>query len=618
MIYNLIVANKNAQKEYAYFSDEILQFGQVVKVQFGKIKKEFWAVCISKSDNSPSSKKLKKINSYTSVILDPDFLKFCKKMAEYNLVNYGAVLEMALNNFSNKPFVSEILVKSESDIILNQSQTDCVNQICNSEKPILLKGATGSGKTITALESALKMDGKVLIIAPEVALCANWEKVSLITNHQKFIYHYKVTKKNKKKVYDFILSEEKGIIIGTRSALLLPYKNLKMIIIDEEHSKSLKQDRYPSYNARDMAVLRCSLSKIKCVLLSATESLETYYNVIEKKYDCANLSRIQATGIADYEIVKLEKNEIIASKTLEYMKEAFLNHHQVLLFLNRKGYYPYSLCSLCYQQLTCKACEVPKVLYNTGSVMCNKCYKTEILPLKCPYCHENTVWKFYGLGVEKIQEEFLKIFPNKKVITITSDTQDIDNLMEEVDKKQYDCIIATEILAQGHDFKNIALSVIINADVGLNSIDFRAEEKIYQIWQQLKGRCGRHNVKGLMLVQTKKEDNKFIKLFSNEQAYSYLLEERKKNYWPPFSKCAFVIIKSRNLLYAQQYLKEFMPKTEDVYGPIYYGKLNYTYEWRILIKTSKSSLHFKVHEVLKHFPLSKIIKIESEIDPLNF
>lgn len=506
---------------------------------------------------------------------------------------------------------------------LTENQRDCANIIASSSEVVFLQGVTGSGKTLTALYGLAqrllingKLSGKVLIIVPEVSLVQNWiDNVRCVFALPSMQYHYKMGAMYKRSVFDWSLSDEPGFIIGARSALNLPYKNLAAIIVDEEHSTSLKQDRYPRYHARDMAVLRANVESIPCILITATPSLETLRNVHLSKYKHAQITRQPQLGLAECKFVKLDRFKIFAPETLIAIEQALSRNEQIMLFLNRKGYAPYCLCQSCNAVLQCKACDTPKIFYSNGNVVCHKCFLTDTLPTHCPTCKNPTIWRFFGIGVEKVHEQFTALFPGKSVQIMTSDTDDLDECIEKFNANQIQCIIATQIMVQGHDFKNIGLVVVIDADKGLNSPDFRAAEKMYQLWQQVRGRSGRHSTKGQMIVQSFVENNRFVKLFQSDDAYTELLEEREQGNWPPFVKCAGLVFKSKNPALAKELFSNpfFKQQFEDfeLLGPMFLGKTNHIYEWQYIIKTT-GRIDKIMRDLLAKLPKARFVKAEVE------
>lgn len=609
------------------------------------------------------------IGSIIEMMLPACAFQFPKLHMVYNKDGQHVSLLQLMKNGMRRPTIEKLLAAENCvgkfdafNMQFSHDQEKSIHDIkrLSPRQVCLLQGATGSGKTLVALKGAYEnvmcadldssslagssldrqdevnqgvlkpsFDGKILIITPEVSLGKNWGNIiQKHFNHHACFYHYQVSDLYKSSVFAWANSNESGFIIGARSALFLPYKNLKMIIIDEEHSQCLKQERYPRYHARDMAILRANYENIPCVLLSATPSLETQYNVELKKYQFTQLSRTPEHGHAEFQFVKQESGQILAHTIIEQMNQAFDNGNQVLLFLNRKGYAPYCICNNCNNLLQCAGCDVPKVFYSNHALVCHKCGSSQKLPTICPSCKQHTTWKFHGIGIEKLLEFAQQMFPEHKFQAVTSQTKEIDEYIEDLNNKKIDCLIATQVLAQGHDFKNISLVVIVDADMGINSPDFRASERMFQLWQQIRGRSARHSCSGKLIVQGVNQDSKFIKLFESVDPNEKLLDERRAGNWPPFTRCAFIIIKSKNYSQAQAYFQlEIFEKWRgksgadgiEFYGPLYMGKEDYTHEWRFLIKVDRSKrIDLLMQKIIAQLPDMKQIAIEFEVDPYTF
>ncbi len=645
----------------------------------------------SKSKNSKNY-GIKTINNVYDYSFSSQFLKFLEYCANYNLATIGSILEMALPStllkflnqkplpmlidedgeavelskifrkglryekiLEKKKYEGEFLAKSL--FALTENQLECANKIGSlaAKEVLFLHGVTGSGKTITTLEGIAKIlaknsekienhvldklsldgvdfrnvRGKILIITPEISLSKMWcEIIRKRFGKTAFLYHHKLSDAYKYSLFNWAQSHEPGIVVGARSALFLPYENLQAIVIDEEHSSALKQDRYPYYHARDMAIVRSHFEKIPCVLVSATPSLETLYNISVGKYLRANITRTPSTGTANFRFVKQERSQILAPEIIKAIENRLEKGQQILLFLNRKGYAPYCICNSCSTPLMCAGCDLPKIFYSNNSVVCHKCGASANLPVVCPSCKANTTWKFHGVGVEKLDEYIKQIFPNHVFKVVTSDTKEIGEYIDDINNKKIDGLIATQVLAQGHDFKSISLVVIVDAHMGLNSPDFRVSEKVLQLWQQIRGRSGRHEEPGEIIVQALSEDNKFIKLFKDESAYELLMQERKDANWPPFTRCGFVIVKAKNEKAAREFFNhpiftQIAQNGCEIYGPLYVGRQSFINQWRFLIKVPKN---LKINEfmevvqmkLLNTVPRKSGIKLEFEVDPYNF
>lgn len=632
------VANTFCNKYYTYSFQESLELYQIVLVEFGY--KKCFGVIVEETDAIKDSKLILQVFSYC---LNPLYIEFIQKSASYYFNNIGAMLELALPSiafkkslpilleYQGQPFLLADLLKmlllkevrklkrlynefkDRKLIEFSDDQIKAIEYINNSEKLVcVLEGVTGSGKTLVALESFKKFKNKILILVPEISLASNWEAViKKYFDIIPFVYHSKMSQAYKKSFFNWAISDESGIVIGTRSSLMIPYKDLECIIIDEEHSTSYRQESYPYYHARDMGVLMASILKIKVLLMSATPSLETVLNIKKKKYDFVKLSRTPKYGLASISCIKCKAKEILHPIIINEVLENFKKKQQVLFFLNRKGYFPYCACNQCHGLLSCLNCDANLTFYKGFHIVCHKCLKKSFLPKKCPLCGALTTWSFWGIGVQKLHEYLENIFLDYKFSVITCDSDDIKEQMHQIENKAVDGIIATQILAQGHDFKHISLVIVVDADMGLFSTDYRVMEHMYQLWQQLRGRSGRHNIKGKMILQYFKKENKFIDLFQKDNVMEFLLNDRKINDWPPFSKCAFVKFKDKNKEKLQKTVDMISFSDENIFGPLYYGLVNKVFEFRFLVKAHNYIILKSILERIKQqYP-----KCEIEIDP---
>lgn len=640
--YEVLVVNKYCNKSYIYSSDKLILNRKVVFIEFGKSKT--FGIILNKSNQIEKAKMIINVWDYQ---VSESFLKFIIYFAEFNFLSVGSVLELVFpaNSFFKGELnlsynyngeikeLSELfelkLTKKEIKqlnsytkkydenlIKLEQDQIDAINFIKKTKKTCVLEGVTGSGKTIVALESVAHISNKILILVPEINLAKNWvNAIKYRFGKVAHVYHSKVKDSYKKHFYKWVISKEGGFIIGTRSSLMLPYVNLDVIIVDEEHSVAYKQENYPYYNARDMAVLRGFYEKNSVLLLSATLSMETVYNIKTNKYDCFTLKREPKYGLATVDYIQGSSSEILAPEIIKESLKCFEQNQQVLFFLNRKGYVPYCICNECKSILSCFACNSAKTLYKDYQVICNKCMKKHYLPKICPCCNKITTWKFFGIGIQKLYDYITNLIPNYKFLMVSCDSEDIDSDLNYIFDNKVNGIIATQILAQGYDFKNIGLVVVVDADMGIGSTDFRVLERMYQLWQQIRGRSGRHDIKGRMLIQFFKKDNRFIEIFKKGDVKNFLLNDRKIQNWPPFSKCAFLKFKGRN----KQKLDEQLSKINfnfplNIFGPLYYGMKKNIHEFRFLVKAETYNNLFKILKEVKF----NYKNVEIEVDPYLF
>ncbi|WCR57347.1 MAG: Primosomal protein N' [Rickettsia asembonensis] len=436
-----------------------------------------------------------------------------------------------------------------------------------------------------------------------------------------------------------ILSDKVKVVIGARSSLFLPFKNLGLVVIDEEHDDSYKQDDGILYNARDTAIVRGTFDKAQIVLCSATPSIETMYNIEIGKYQLVTLvNRYKNVDLPNIEIIdmtkeKLSKNSYLSKLLIEAIKDNLDNKKQVLLFLNRRGYAPLMLCKACGHRFTCKFCSSWMVVHKaTKKLECHHCgYQSKIFS-SCPECLEDETLTICGPGIERIEEEAKALFPESKIAVISKDhaknPEKIAQLLHQMENLEIDILIGTQMITKGYHFPNLTLVGVIDADLGSNNADLRASERTFQLLHQVGGRAGRGDGKGVVYLQSYYPNNiifSYVKAGDEDSFFANELEIRKSAGMPPFSKTASVILSGSNeskILEIARDMVRIVPKANvKILGPAssLMSKLAGKYRYRILIIADKK---FNLQKYLK-FWLS-LIKIPSfchlkiDIDPKSF
>ncbi len=436
------------------------------------------------------------------------------------------------------------------------------------KKVVYLYGVTSSGKTQIYIECIRKVisEGKqALFLLPEIALTT--QLISRLVNffgNKIGVYHSKYSDNERVEVYNKVMFGEYDVVIGARSAIFLPFKNLGLIVIDEEHENSYKQyDPSPRYQARDAAIYLSSLYSANVILGSATPSVESFYNAQIGKYGLVNLEKryggvkLPDIQIADLRLAKEEKSITYSfSKTLlNSIHTALANKEQVILFQNRRGYTAVISCDICAYTSKCINCDVSLTYHKyTGKMHCHYCgFKQEILS-SCPACGSNKLSE-KTFGTEKIEEELQELFPDKKIARLDLDTTRAKNsfrkLLDDFESGEIDMLVGTQMVSKGLDFENVSLIGIINADTMLNYPDFRAFERSYQLMSQVSGRAGRRNKQGLVIIQTHQPLHKIIQMvasYNYQSLYESELIERKKFRYPPFYRLIQIDLKHKNAI----------------------------------------------------------------------
>ena len=609
-----------------------------------------------------------KITSKRKLILD--FL-FKSKQAVFqeDLIDNTGVSKSILKDMTKKNLIVEELVKKQAysnlkvpnynkikfeiNKLLNSEQKNAVEKInvsIKKKKPdcFLLDGVPGSGKTETyfqTVKTCLDEGKQILILLPEISLTPDWEK----RFHQSFsfaplVWHSGITKTKKKQIWLSALNSSAGVIVGARSALMLPILNLGLIIVDEEHDPAFKQEEGVRYNARDMAIYKAIRSSVPIVLASATPSLETYHNMKIGKYIHLTLPK-RATGAAlpDIKLIDLkantpERGKWISSVLTNEIKSKLDNREQSLLFLNRRGYAPLTICNSCGNKIKCVNCETWLVEHRSqNTLVCHHCGYTKRISNTCDICGAEGQIKACGPGVERIEEEINQLFPEAKLTVLSSDTmksqKTLVKTLEKIKNNKVDIIIGTQMIAKGHDFPDLKLVGIIDSDVGLSGGDLRASERSFQLLQQVSGRSGRHSIdeqdKGVVFLQTYDNENPIIRAIAKNNRDDFFekeLSSRKNANMPPFGRLAAIILSSKYERKLDGFASELLRvaplfKNVKIFGPapapLYF--LRGKYRRRFLIKSDKT---VNIQDVLLNWT-NKIktphnVKLTIDIDPFSF
>ena len=404
----------------------------------------------------------------------------------------------------------------------------------------LLDGVTGAGKTevyFEAVAETLRQGKQVLILLPEIALSnAFLDRFKSRFGCNPALWHSNLSPKHRKTTWRGVAEGYSKVIVGARSALFLPYADLGLIIVDEEHDPAYKQEEGVIYNARDMAVVRAHLGKIPAILVSATPSLETVHNAWSGRYDHLHLpdrfggARLPDVHIIDLKEDKPERQHFISPTLKNAMIETLQAGQQVLLFLNRRGYAPLTLCRTCGHRLNCPRCTAWLVEHKKGQLLqCHHCGFNMKPPKACPECSAADSFAACGPGVERILEEVKACFPDARTMLLASDTAEsnekLKEMLADIRDHKVDIIVGTQIIAKGHHFPNLTLVGVIDADLGLNGGELRAAERTYQLLHQVAGRAGREAKKGVVYLQTFMPEHKIMRALAHEARDHFLETE---------------------------------------------------------------------------------------------
>ena len=508
----------------------------------------------------------------------------------------------------------------------------------------LLDGVTGSGKTevyLAPVREAIANDQQCLILVPEIALTAQFiDRFTKRFGVAPSLWHSTMTSSQRRKTYKGILTGEVKVLVGARSALFLPFPNLSMIVVDEEHDGGYKQEDGVFYHARDMAVKRAHLENIPIVLVSATPSLESHINAIEGRYERLHLpdrhggAQMPDIHIIDMRQEKIPRTQFISPTLIKAIEEALTRGEQVMLYLNRRGYAPLTLCRTCGHRLNCPRCTAWLVEHKNGKkLLCHHCGYQDWLPKECPKCEKEDSLVPCGPGVERIRDEIMGYFPDNSLTILSSDTQKNSKVLKEtladIEGGKVDIIIGTQIIAKGHHFPNLTVVGVVDADLGLSGGDLRAGERTYQLLHQVAGRAGRAEKKGHVYLQSFMPDQRVTQaLVTNERDEFLEVEalERQEAHLPPYGRLVALIVSSEddnNALGQAQLLAKHAVLEEGVQvlgpAPAAMYKLRNRYRYRLLMRAPKNvTVQRLTQQWIAQTPKIKGVRIQIDIDPYSF
>ena len=509
---------------------------------------------------------------------------------------------------------------------------------------LLLDGVTGAGKTevyFEAVAAALRAGRQALVLLPEIALGAQW--------HARFAarfaaapaeWHSELSPRRRRETWRAVALGRAPVVVGARSALFLPFPDLGLIVVDEEHDTAYKQEDGVIYNARDMAVVRARLSAAPCVLVSATPSLETVVNTDRGRYERLHLpNRHAGAALPAVEAIDMRKNRPATGRWLSEpligaLTTTLAEGEQALLFLNRRGYAPLTLCRACGHRLACPNCSAWLVEHRrAGCLQCHHCGFSLGFPEECPDCGAQASLAACGPGVERLAEEVAAGFPEARVLVAASDTltgpKAAAELIEKITAHEVDLVIGTQVLAKGHHFPMLTLVGVIDADLGLEGGDLRASERTFQLLHQVAGRAGRGERPGRVLLQTYMPEHPVMEALIAGERDEFLAREaaeRKRLGWPPFGRLAAIILSgpSEDTVHrAALELGRHAPRGKGITvlgpAPAPLALLRGRHRQRLLIKTGRE---VRLQEVVRRWldaaRLDRNVRLRVDVDPYSF
>ena len=624
--------------------------GDFVQVSFGasKVTGVVWDYFQETNKNFRIKYVDKKLESPR---LNKSMVKFINWFSLYNLVPLGMSLRLVL---FNKTIVEKLKDNSFDQFkslgrakkyILNEEQKKCFKEINRKNSNFnvhVVEGVTGSGKTLvyfSRIKELIDKGYQALILLPEIGLTSQFQKRFIeFFNFEPAIWHSGITRTKKKIIWRGVIENKIKAVVGARSSLFLPFNKLGIIVVDEEHDSSYKQDEGVMYNARDMAISRASLEKIPINLITSVPSVETFNNVVNKKYSISILKkRYKNASLPKFEIIDLNKKKVpkkkwIALETVEKVSKHLEKGDQVLFFLNRRGYAPFVICTKCYLKFLCPNCSVNINYHKSKNILlCHYCGFKSHLERKCKD-DKNCDFVFCGPGVERIAEELKLLFPKKKISIFSSDTlnkKNSNNIIEKIENEEINILVGTQLISKGFHFGKLNCIVVIDADFSSHGYDLRAAEKNIQLYHQLSGRAGREGIKSNIYFQTYTPNDEMLNDIKNNDTHIFLNKEiaiRKKNNLPPFYRFISLIVSGKDSIKIESEaikIKNFISKNLNlkilgpVEAPVY--KINKRYRSRLLIRVPKEMMIQKsLSLIIVKIKLSAGIKLTVDVDPISF
>lgn len=547
------------------------------------------------------------------------------------------------------PVPCQLINVTDTDLSFAKEQkeaADALKNLARAEKysAALLDGVTGSGKTevyFEAVAEALRQGKQALILLPEISLSTQFlERFARRFGTAPALWHSEVPLAQRRVTWTGVAQGKTKVVIGARSALFLPFDNLGVIVVDEEHDGSYKQEEGVMYHARDMAIVRAHLGNFPVVLVSATPSLETMVNVKQGKYHYLHLPvRHAGASMPDMHVIDLrktppERQRFISPPLKTALAETFAAKEQSVLFLNRRGYAPLTLCRTCGYRFQCPSCTAWLVEHKRlGRMQCHHCGYSKPVPKTCPECKNEDSFAACGPGVERIQEEVQELLPEARTLVLASDVITSPNMIRDavkrIERGEVDIIIGTQLIAKGHHFPSLTLVGVIDADLGLSGGDLRAGERTFQLLHQVSGRAGRGEKRGRVFIQTYMPEQQVIRALAANDRDRFLdveATERERAGMPPFGRLAALILSGADEIKLDQFcrtLAQQAPRYDDIRilgpAPAPLAFLRGKHRRRFLIKAGKNiQMQKYLAEWLSAAKVPSSLQLKIDIDPQSF
>lgn len=608
------------------------------KRTMGTLKQEAWVVYDHPSDHlTKRQNEIAKIMEMRKEMLRSVFYQEFKSAGK-RLIETGVLRVEQRNACASLP----ILTKREAALILNASQQKALKAMLQNdgEQVILLHGVTGSGKSEVFLQLAqqvLDQGRQVLILVPEIALTPQMmERVERRFQGQAAIYHSGLNAQEKYEQYMLVKSHRVSIVVGTRSAVFMPFDALGLIVLDEEHDTSYKQDVTPRYHCRDVATFRAQYHHCSLILASATPSLESYARAYKGVYRLVEMPQRINDALPQVRVIGMKNavakgDHYLMAKELEQAVEQRLQRHeQVILLLNRRGYTPILRCIECGYVQMCPHCDMAMSYHKDEKVLkCHTCGTTMTLPHECPQCRKSA-WRYLGMGTQRLEEYVRRRFPQARILRMDADTTSRkfahESLLAQFRRHEADILLGTQMIAKGLDFENVTLVGILNGDALLNRSDYRSAELTYDLLEQAAGRSGRHDKAGAVIIQAYDTNHYAIQCAAHHDYRGFFAQEMQYRHlagYPPYAYLASMVFRHKQedaaMACALSTINRLHhPLDVRVLGPGALGKSRDEYRVRVLLKGKDQLLLNELvwHVYRQHLTDRNQVAMDIDLQPL--
>ncbi|MCT7539443.1 primosomal protein N' [Aliarcobacter cryaerophilus] len=589
MNYYEVAILKSPLQNLTYQSEEIIENGSLVEVILANRKNSNLAVVIKKVDKPDF--KCSTILSIKDEFYSDFMLQIADFISKYYICSMGFALSL-FQTFNKNIVYENSSIEYKKEITLSSFQQEA-KDFLDSKKQALLFAKTGAGKTeiyIKTIKEILKQGKQAVFLMPEISLTPQMEKrLEEVFDSSVAIWHSKVTAKRKKEILNKLQNGDIKLIAGARSALFLPYNNLGLIIVDEEHDNSYKSDTTPRYNAKDLAIFIAKKFDLRLILGSATPSINSFYKIpyfeLDKTFYETKKSYIFENS-----------SQNISEKTINLIKKSIENKNQTIVFLPTRANFKHQICFDCGKSVECPFCSVSMSLHkNDLALKCHYCGFAQKIPEFCPSCKTGIV-RNHRVGTAEIEELLKNEFPNNIIKRFDKDSvnseKSLKKILDEFNQNKIDILVGTQMLSKGHDYHNVKLAVVLGMDSLLNMSSYKARENALSLLLQISGRSGRNGF-GEVVIETKNEE--FFKYYLEESNYKEFLKselEFRKDLYPPFVKLARVVLSSTNGLKIKEELNEIvkdLKNNKDIevvgFGECAIFKIANKYRYEVIIRS---------------------------------